>query len=185
LNSELRTLSLRRVSITGPESTGKSVLAQRLAGHFNTLWVAEYAREYLNGLGRPYDFEDIAIIARKQFELENAMAKKAKKFLFCDTDFLVTKIWSYYKYGKCDPWIEEMAEYHRYDLYLLCNTDLPWEEDPLREHPQQRDELFRMYMLELKKIEASFVLVSGTGSQRTDRAISAVEMAFFGLRSKV
>ncbi len=173
-------MNLRRISITGPESTGKSELARKLAEHFKTLWVPEYAREYLSGLGRPYDFEDIAIIARKQFETENALAKKAKKILFCDTDFLVTKVWSLYKYGKCDPWIEEMAETHRYDLYLLCNTDLPWEDDPLREHPQQRDELFRMYMKELKSIHASYILVSGKGKQRTDSAISAVEKAFFG-----
>jgi nicotinamide riboside kinase len=149
-----------------------------MAEHFHTLWVPEYAREYLTGLGRPYEFEDIAIIARKQLEQENELAKKAKKLLFCDTDFLVTKIWSQYKYGKCDPWIEEMAEYHRYDLYLLCNTDLPWEEDPMREHPGQRDELFRIYMKEMKSIHASYILVSGTGKQRTDKAISAVEMAF-------
>jgi NadR type nicotinamide-nucleotide adenylyltransferase len=176
---------LKRISITGPESTGKSELARELAGHFNTLWVPEYAREYLTGLGRPYVYEDIAIIARKQLENENALAKKAKKLLFCDTDFLVTKIWSLYKYGKCDPLIEEMAESHRYDLYLLCNTDLPWEEDPMREHPQQRDELFRMYMKELKSIHASYILVSGTGKQRTDKAISAVKMAFYSRRSAV
>jgi NadR type nicotinamide-nucleotide adenylyltransferase len=169
---------LKRISITGPESTGKSELAKQMAEHFHTLWVPEYAREYLTDLGRPYEFEDIGIIARKQLKKENELAKKAKKLLFCDTDFLVTKIWSYYKYGKCDPWIEEMAEYHRYDLYLLCNTDLPWEEDPMREHPQQRDELFRMYMKEMKSIHASYILVSGTGTQRTEKAISAVEMAF-------
>ena len=167
-----------RIAITGPESTGKSELASKLAQHFHTLWVPEYAREYLNTLGRPYEYEDIAIIARKQIEQENALAKKAKKLLFCDTDFLVTKIWSIYKYGKCDPWIEEMAESHRYDLYLLCNIDLPWEDDPLREHPGQRDELFRMYLKELKSIHASFILVSGTGKNRTDRAISAIEKAF-------
>jgi NadR type nicotinamide-nucleotide adenylyltransferase len=172
-------LNIHRVSVTGPESTGKSQLARQLAKHFNSLWVPEYAREYLTALDRPYDYEDIAIIARRQFELENVLAKKAKKLLFCDTDFVVTKIWSLYKYGKCDPWIEEMAENHRYDLYLLCNTDLPWVDDPLREHPQQRDELFRMYMKELKSIHASYILISGKGKQRTDRAIAAVKMALF------
>jgi len=175
-------LNLRRISITGPESTGKSELAKQLASHFHTVWVPEYAREYLYALGRPYEYEDIALIARKQLEQENNLAKKAKKVLFCDTDFLVTKIWSLYKYGKCDPWIEEMAESHRYDLYLLCNTDLPWEDDPLREHPQQRDELFRLYLKELKSIHASFILISGIGKQRSEKAISAVEMAFYSNR---
>ncbi len=168
-----------RIAITGPESTGKSELARQLADHFHTIWVPEYAREYLKGLGRTYVFEDIALIARKQLEIENALSGHADKILFCDTDFLVTKVWSLYKYGTCDPWIEEMAENHRYDLYLLCNTDLPWADDPLREHPREREELFRMYMKELKSIGASFILISGNGRQRTERAILAVNMAFY------
>jgi len=140
--------------------------------------VPEYARDYLTTLERPYTFEDIGIIAKKQLELENEISKKARGFLFCDTDFIVLKVWSMFKYGKCDPWIEEMAEFHRYDMYMLCNTDLPWENDPLREHPEQREELLRIYMKELKAIQASYILVSGKGKARTDRAILAVDRAF-------
>jgi len=90
----------------------------------------------------------------------------------------VTKIWSLYKYGKCDPWIEEMVLNHRYDLYLLCDIDLPWEDDPLREHPQQREELFGMYHEELVQLKVIFTIVSGTGEQRMKNAILAVEEAF-------
>ena len=167
-----------RISITGPESTGKSELAKQLADYYNTVWVPEVAREYLINLGRAYRFEDIIEIARKQLEMENSVASKASKFLFCDTDFLVTKIWSLYKYGKCDPWIEEMVLSHRYDLYLLCSTDLPWEDDPLREHPQQREELFGIYLEEIIQLKVLFSIVSGTGEQRLKNAILAVEEAF-------
>ena len=171
-------MNLFRVSVTGPESTGKSELAERLAFHYQTLWVPEIAREYLVNLGRAYAFEDIALIARQQLDLENKMAVKANHILFSDTDFLVTKIWSSYKYGKCDPWIEEMVKSHRYDLYLLCDIDLPWKEDPLRENPENRKELFDMYEEELKGLGVNFRIIRGAGKVRMMNAISAVESAF-------
>jgi len=120
-------------------------------------------------------FEDIAVIAKKQLEQENTMAGKAGSILFCDTDFLVTKIWSNFKYGKCDPWIEEQVKSHRYDLYLLCDIDLPWVEDPLREHPGQREELFDIYLKELQGLNVEFAIISGKGRGRTENAILAVE----------
>jgi NadR type nicotinamide-nucleotide adenylyltransferase len=168
---------LKRIAITGPESTGKSELARQLADHFRTLWVPEAAREYLDHLGRPYVFEDIAKIARQQLDLENRLAEKALNLLFCDTDMLVTKIWSNYKYGKCDPWVAEKVKSHRYNLYLLCNIDLPWIEDPLRENPGQREELYGIYLKELQQLNVEFAVISGTGRARTENAILAVEKA--------
>ncbi len=168
---------MKRIAITGPESTGKSELARQLADHFRTLWVPEAAREYLDHLGRPYVFEDIAKIARQQLDLENRLAEKALNLLFCDTDMLVTKIWSDFKYCRCDPWIEEMVKNHRYDLYLLCNTDLPWEYDPQRENPGEREELFSIYLEELMQLKVEYAIISGTGRERTENAILAVEKA--------
>jgi len=168
-------MTLNRISITGPESTGKSWLAEQLAAHYHTIWVPEVAREYLLNLGRAYDFEDIVEIARAQLELENKLAGKAGSILFCDTDLLVPKVWSHFKYGKCDPWIEEMAKNHRYDLYLLCNIDLPWEDDPLREHPDRRKELFDFYLRELNELQTPYMIISGTGEERLRKAISAVD----------
>ena len=173
-----------RIAITGPESTGKSLLAKQLADHYHTFYVPEISREYLDKLGRKYVFEDIALIAKEQFALENIIAAKAKGYLFCDTEFIVTKIWSHYKYGKCDPWIEEMALTHRYDLYLLCNIDIPWEEDPLREHPNNRNELFEIYCKELVNLKADFRIISGKGKSRLKNAILAVEETF-GIGHKV
>lgn len=166
---------MKRISITGPESTGKSVLAKQLADCFHTRYVPEIAREYLEQLGRPYEYEDIVKIAREQLKLENTMLKSVKEVLFCDTDLLVTTIWSRYKYGKCDPWLEAELNLHRYDLYLLCNVDLPWEDDPLREHPFQRRELFDFYKKELDEMQANYRIISGMGDERLQKAIFEVK----------
>jgi NadR type nicotinamide-nucleotide adenylyltransferase len=173
-------LKILRISITGPESTGKSELAENLAKHFHTQWVPEFARTYLNNLNREYRYEDLLHIAKNQLAMEKELAKKAKKYLFCDTDLLVIKIWSLFKYQKCDPWIEQMVRSHRYDIYLLCNIDLPWEDDPLREHPGQRKELLNLYIDELKHLDSTYSLISGSGSKRIENAISVVEKALTG-----
>lgn len=166
---------MKRIAITGPESTGKSSLARELARIFNTTWVPEYAREYLLELGQPYEEGDILKIAKGQLRSEEKMAHHASRLLFCDTDFLVTRIWSIVKYGRCSPWIEKKLEQHRYDLYLLCNIDLPWEFDPLREHPDKRLILFDLYHNELSERGFPFAVVSGEGAARTAMAADLVK----------
>lgn len=151
----------------------------QLSHHYRTIFVPEIARDYLVTLGKAYIFEDIVKIAKKQLETENALAEKAEKILFCDTDLLVTKVWSCYKFGKCDPWIEEKLKSHRYDLYLLCDIDLPWMEDPLRENPNQREELFGIYLKELQQLKLNFAIISGAGVERTENAILALNRTFF------
>jgi NadR type nicotinamide-nucleotide adenylyltransferase len=172
-------INMKRIAITGPESTGKSALARQLALHYQTSWVPEVARDYLTHLGRNYIFEDIVEISKKQLEMENSMAAKANDFLFCDTDFLVIRIWSKFKYGKCDSWVEDKINNHRYDLYLLCDIDLPWADDPLREHPDNRNELFEMYRQEIENLKVNYKVISGIGGQRLRNAILAVEEAFY------
>ncbi len=164
--------------ITGPESTGKTELSKGLAGFFNTVWVPEYAREYIDKLGRPYVQDDILKIAERQLENEQKLKGKAHQFLFADTSMLVAKIWSEFVFGSCDPWIEEKLHTHKYDLYLLCDIDMPWEYDPQREHPEARQELFNLYHQELKKHGFPFVIISGLGEQRLKNAISAVTRHF-------
>jgi len=95
--------------------------------------------------------------------------------IFCDTDMLVCKVWSEFRYGRCDTWLEEIVRSHVYDLYLLCDIDLPWEKDPLRENPGQRTELFNIYRHELEKMNVNFAVISGRGRHRLLHAISAVE----------
>ena len=165
---------IKRISITGPESTGKSWLAMQLASRYGEPWAEEYSREYLNKLDRPYNFEDILLIAQGQFKLEEEQAKSAKSYLFCDTDFLVTRIWCLVKYGKSHPWIDHMADTHIYDHYLLCNTDLPWEPDPLREHPELREDLMQLYLDELTYRELPFTVISGQDDDRLQAAVKAI-----------
>ncbi len=163
-----------RISITGPESTGKSWLAEKLAEHYQTKWIPEYARTYLKNINRPYSYKDILEIAQKQFREENSVPL-GTGLLFCDTDFCVTSIWCNVKYGKCHEWITSKLYENHYDLYLLCNIDLPWQYDPLREHPEMRSELFGMYCNLMEVHRFNYRIVSGTGEQRLKNAIGYVD----------
>jgi NadR type nicotinamide-nucleotide adenylyltransferase len=164
-----------RIAITGPESTGKSALAECLAVHYNTVWIPEYAREYLGKLDRPYNQDDILQIAKGQFESEKKQAFATGKFIFSDTELIVTKIWSDVKYGNCDKWILDNIDEQKFDLYLLCNIDLPWEFDVLREHPEQREYLMKLYINELFIRKLNYAVISGNGEQRVNNAISIIE----------
>lgn len=166
---------VRRIAIVGPECTGKTDLARFLADHFKTVWVPEFAREYLENLGRPYEQADLIKIARGQVQRENAIAQHATRFVFCDTTLLVIKIWSEFKYNACDPEILHLMQQQNYDLHLLTDIDLPWEDDPLREHPHKRQELFDLYKAELKKANISFQIIRGEYADRRAAAIAAVE----------
>ena len=167
-----------KIAITGPESTGKSTLAEGLASHYNTLWVPEFAREYINQLNRPYNQNDILEIAKGQIKNESFLFSQIKNFLFCDTELMVTKIWSEVKYNSCDPWIMEKIAQNHYDLFLLCNIDLPWADDPQREHPHMRKLLFDLYLNEITKRELPFVIISGIDAERLKNAIKAVNDFF-------
>jgi NadR type nicotinamide-nucleotide adenylyltransferase len=165
---------LRKIAITGPESTGKTQLAKGLSRHFRTQQVPEFAREYLSGKQGKYTLEDIVRIAKGQLESEGKIALKAKDLLFCDTDLTVLKVWSRVVFNTCPPWIEEQFVRHRYDLYLLCYPDLEWEADPLRENPADRMFLFEFYKQELERAGFNFQVVKGRGGQRLENAINFV-----------
>lgn len=169
---------IRRIAITGPESTGKSQLAAELARYFNTVWVPEYAREYLEIYGSKYSLNDIEDIARGQLKAENVLLKKAREWLFCDTEFIVTKIWAEHAFNECPEWISQQIVSHRYDYYFLCNIDLPWEPDPLREHPDMREYFFDLYRQELSGRDFPFAIISGMGDDRLNCAIKALEQRF-------
>jgi len=163
-----------KVAITGPESTGKSWLASRLAVYYGCLWVPEFARTYLQNLGRKYTMNDVEFIAQRQDQLiRNAMAKESP-VLFADTEMLVCKIWSEFVFGHCPDSITLLTDAQNFDFYLLCDIDLPWEPDPLREHPEKRQELLAMYQTELEKRGWPYALISGNGNQRLQNAISKV-----------
>ncbi len=165
---------LYKVAIVGPESTGKSSLAQSLAGYFHTDFVPEIAREYLEKLNAPYQERDLLNIAKVQCETEDRLSKKVDDILICDTTLLVIKIWCEVKYNRCHTWIIEEEKRRKYDLFLLCNIDLEWEPDPLREHPDKRDFLFNLYLESLKLLNANYRIISGIGEARIENAITAI-----------
>jgi NadR type nicotinamide-nucleotide adenylyltransferase len=168
-----------KIAITGPESTGKSSLAKELARHYNATFVPEYAREYMSNLNRNYTSEDILLIAQKQLENEKAKMNRAMGcFLFCDTDLLVTRIWSLHKYGECDPWIDKHIRKNHYDLFLLCDIDLPWQFDEQREHPNLRQYFFNWYKNELENFGFPYQIVSGTGEKRNENAVKIIDKVF-------
>ncbi len=166
---------IKKIAVTGPESTGKSELSKALASELKTTWVPEYAREYIGNLDRPYTSKDIEVIARQQIHLEEERMKSANKVLICDTDLIVTKIWSVFVFGFCPGWIEKEIVNRPYDLYLLMDIDLPWQEDPQREHPHKRKELFEFYKAELEKHGFPFEIISGIGSNRKNKAIEVIK----------
>jgi NadR type nicotinamide-nucleotide adenylyltransferase len=171
-------MNLKKVLILGPESTGKSTLAKDLANHFGEPWVPEFSREYLENLGREYDFEDLSTMAKGQLLVEEKGEKLAKDILFCDTDLRVIHIWSAHRFGKTDSWILEEIETHFYDLILLTDIDLDWEPDPLREHPEPEMRLyfFKKYLELAKSSGFPFEIISGSRDGRLQKAISAVEI---------
>jgi NadR type nicotinamide-nucleotide adenylyltransferase len=161
----------------GPESTGKSTLAEKLAQHYAEPWVPEVAREYLENLDRLYTYEDLLQIGKQQMNLEDELALTATRFLFCDTDLRVIQVWSQHRYGKVDPWVLDEIARRTYGLILLCATDLPWQEDLLREHPEleMRQHFFEVYQQLAQASEFPWILISGETAERLSKAIEAVD----------
>jgi NadR type nicotinamide-nucleotide adenylyltransferase len=174
---------MKKVVIIGPESTGKSTLSEQLAKHYSTSWVPEYAREYLIQHGTEYTYDDLLTIAKGQLALEESYIEKAppvSKVLFIDTDQYVMKVWCEFVFGKCHPWILDQITKRKYDLYLLCNIDLPWVQDTLREYPDlaSRQELYTIYKNILTNQSVPWVEVSGNYDERLQKAIQAVNDLF-------
>jgi NadR type nicotinamide-nucleotide adenylyltransferase len=165
---------MKRIAITGPECCGKTTLARQLAAHFGTLWVPEYAREYLEQRDGLYGFEDIAQIAKGQMRDEERLAALAKRYLFCDTCLLVCKVWSLVSFGRVDDWITDSIELRPYDLYILPQPDFDWVGDPLRENPEDRWELLERYREELKLLDRSWLEVAGQPIDRLNTAIAGI-----------
>ena len=171
----------RRVLIFGPESTGKTTLAQQLAEHFGTTWVAEWARELVESKNNVIDESDIPAIVAGQIEREEEAALRCNKLLFCDTDVVTTTVYARHFYGRCAPWVQRLADerINRYDLILFCETDIPWQEDPQRDtrhaQPEFRQHFRRLFEAELLSRRLPFEIVSGSGAERVACAVRLVQ----------
>ena len=174
------TANLVKVVLFGPESTGKTTLSELLARHYNSVWVPEYARRYLqnkwNNERKTCEHKDLIPIAIGQIKMENDLLKKADKVLICDTDLLETKVYSEEYYGGfVDPDLDKAAINSQYDLYLLTYIDTPWEKDDLRDRPEQREEMFKAFENALIKYQRPYVLLKGDLKSRLDTAVNAID----------
>jgi len=168
-----------RIAITGPECTGKSTLASQLAAHYHTIFIPEYARDYIAGLTRPYTYEDVVHIAENQVKQAERGVRKANKVLFLDTYLVITKVWFEVVYGRYPSRIDDELVRHTIDLYLLCDTSIPWFADHVRENGgAMREELFKRYKSELENLGSRYAIISSTGDQRLNQAIYAVDHFF-------
>jgi NadR type nicotinamide-nucleotide adenylyltransferase len=169
-----------KVVLFGPESTGKTTLSRQLADHYNTLWVPEYARDYLqekwNREQKSCEPEDLIPIAIGQIMTENELTRKVSRLLFCDTDLLETKVYSEaYYLGSCDPVLEKYALQNKYDLYLLTYIDIPWEKDDLRDKPDKREEMFTYFKAALDKYHRPYKLIKGSKEERFTAAVAIID----------
>lgn len=168
----------KKIVVIGPESTGKSTLCEMLATHYQTQWVREYAREYLLNHGMDYTFENLLTIAKGQLDGEERIANEMHQgLLFIDTDMYVMKVWCEFVFNRCHQWIIDQIALHRYDFYLLCNTDLPWAADPLREYPdlESREKLFHIYKDLLQNQSTPWIEITGGAEGRLSQAIRAID----------
>lgn len=164
-----------KIAFTGPESTGKTSLSMLVAETFNGVFVPEYARSFLEQKKGYYEEQDLDTIAFEQF---NSLAKQEvnkTRLLVSDTDMTVMKIWSQYKYGRVSPVIEQLYQEENFDHLFLCDTDIPWQEDPLREHPESRDELFVLYLEMIQAKTKNFTIVKGSLKERLMQVRQVIE----------
>jgi NadR type nicotinamide-nucleotide adenylyltransferase len=164
------------VVITGAESTGKSTLTEQLALHFNTLFMPEIARLYVEGLNRKYTYNDVEQIAKLQVENLNTLCKQPVPFVFVDTWLIITKVWFEFVYKKTPGWLVDEIRKMRIDLFLVCDTDLPWIYDPVRENGgENRNILQNLYIKNITEFGFKYRIVQGTNSERLANAINFVE----------
>lgn len=169
-----------KVVMYGPESTGKTTLSKLLARHYNSVWVPEYAREYLqdkwNNARKTCEPQDLLPIAEGQMKLENNLAQKTDTVLICDTDLLETMVYSEaYYLGYCDKILKKYALQNTYNLYFLTYIDIPWEADDLRDKPEDREDMFNAFEKALIENNRPYVLLKGNIKERLATAIKHID----------
>ncbi|SHF85735.1 nicotinamide-nucleotide adenylyltransferase, NadR type [Flavobacterium segetis] len=178
-NLKQKQSAIVKFALFGPESTGKTTLAKQLALHYNTVWAPEFARDYLqekwNQNQHICDRNDMLPIAYGQVQLENKKVAQANKYLFCDTNLLVTKVFSEVYYNFCDPLLENAATEHEYELFFLTDIDVPWQKDDLRDKKEGRENVFELFKQSLIDNKKPFITLSGDKELRLRKAISIID----------
>lgn len=169
-----------KIAIVGPESTGKSTMANYLAAHYQTIAVPEYARGYCENLTEACTWQDEINMFYGQLALEEELLPQANNILICDTTFITVKIWSDEMFGRAPQEVLDELPKHPYDLYLLLNIDLPWQDDPLRNFPTKRQYFMDVWYNELNALNANYVVISGTGESRYLDAVKAIDLFLAG-----
>lgn len=157
---------MRKIVFTGPESTGKTTLVQALAGQLHVPYVPEVARTYIDGLNRPYQYEDLLNIAMLQMSEEERVRSTQPNILLCDTDLLTIKIWAEDKFGTCESWIGHALCDRSPEMYFLCAPDFPWQPDPQREDPDRREFLYALYREHIIHSKFRFIELHGSLDKR-------------------
>lgn len=174
-----------KIAFTGPESTGKTTLAQLVSNHYDGIYIPEFARSYLEKTGGKYSKQDLDVIAKGQFDSVKLLDNN-DKLLVVDTEMTVIKVWSLYKYNEVSKIIEDLYQKESFDHIFLCDTDILWEEDPLRENPENREELFEIYLRILKQDKRSFSIVSGPLGSRLQVVTNKIDdLRKFSLQSSI
>jgi HTH-type transcriptional repressor of NAD biosynthesis genes len=168
----------RRIVIYGPESTGKSTLAEKLATHYQTVWVPEFARNYLDEKGAWVELSDIAKIAEGQIASEESLARQANRLLICDTELITTCVYSRHYFGECPAEVEQKADQRQYDLYLLLDIDVPFVADWQRPDANSREEFFDTFRGELERRGHRYTVISGSYEERFAQAVKAIDAIF-------
>ncbi len=172
-------MKLRTVVITGPESTGKTLISEYLALQLGCPWIPEYAREYIGSLNRPYIYEDLIHIADKQILQKRNVEKTGTGMVIFDTWLIITKVWFMEVFHKYPEYIDEEISKQEIDLFVVCRPDIPWVPDPIRENGgEKRVYLMSRYVEEIRKTGRDFVLIGGEGKERYSNALQAVKMHF-------
>ncbi|MDX2196279.1 MAG: ATP-binding protein [Cytophagales bacterium] len=179
------TTDIKKIVLFGPESTGKSYLAQALATHYHTRFVPEYARTYLElkhqlnlsslDANSICTTDDIFPIVSGQILIEDEIIKHAHYLLLCDTNPLQTAVYVQYYYNNTCTWLENIINERVYHHYLLLNTDVPWVQDPLRDRPHHRQEIFNLFEKTLAQRGHTYTIVSGNYKQRTELCIQTID----------
>ena len=171
------------IAIVGPESSGKTTLCEALAAHYDVAFVPEFAREYLMRRGGSYEEADLSVIAKGQYEngvrIEHENSRSP--MILHDTEMLTMKIWSEERFGRVHRRIEELLARQQFDHWLLCRPDIPWEADPLRENPDDRDRLFAIYEAELLKMREPYTIMEGGHGTRMRKAIAVIDRIAGGM----